>query len=553
MRDLCNEIKWFMKQKYYMAALLLTGVCSYGFAITHPSIGIDDTAASLYFSEGLAVVMGRWTIFLINKIFHLSEFTPFMPELAGVLCLMAAAVLFSILLRRLLGEDIGIAGYTIFACVFLSNPIISEVYIYYLHNGVDLGYIGTASALLAFMKGMDCRGKKALKYWGGSTLLLLLSVGCCESFLLLYVLGILVILFLRGMTGADDFKSICIIKYLAIGALLCSICVCLRELAIFLITRIFGLEDMVGLMAKRSISEMLVLFGSKEGLQNLIMLLKRFWLVYHVNAVLYPPAAIYEAAIIILAILSVYLAFKKKSFWYPVLFAGMYITPMLLTIVEARTTSYRSCQFLPFFAALGIFLCYCRISRLGRSRNIGKYLGIAFACILVWNQMFAMNKSFYTDWKKYEHTKDVLLAAAQEIEKAYGSNIPVIFTGHYNVPHILLTDYYVGYGSWQYRFISSVTDWIDPHLKEKYHSSYGYCFIGEANYPFIQWAFDAFDDTNREMLAFLRMHGHEFELVTDPSLLAEARALGDTLPGFPLEGSIVEQKDYILVHFTAEP
>ncbi len=550
MSDLCNDIKWFLKQKYYMGVLLLTGICAYGFEITHPSIGIDDTAISLYFSEGLAVVMGRWTIFLINKIFRLSEFVPFLPELAGVFCLIIAAILFSVLLKRLLGERIEITGYTIFACVFISNPIISEVYIYYLHNGVDLGYIGAALALLAFMKGMDCSGKNALRYWGSSILFVLLAVGCCESFLLLYILGILVILFLRGMTGMRDFKTPCIIKYLFIGALLCTICVCLRELAISLITKFFGLEDMVGLMAKRSISEMLVLFRSQEGLQNLIMLLKRFWLVYHVNAVCYPPIAIYETAIIILAILSIYLAFQRKTFWYPVLYIGMYITPMLLTIVEARTTSYRSCQFLPFFAALGIFLCYYQISKWGKQKRIGKYLGIAFAFILVWNQMFYMNKSFYTDWKKYEHTRDVLLAAAHEVEKEYGSNIPVVFTGHYNVPHVLLTDYYVGYGSWQYRLISAVTDWIDPHLKEKYHSSYGYCFIGEANYPFIQWAFDAFDDTNREMLAFLRMHGHDFVLVTDPSILAEARALGDTMPGFPLEGSIVEQQGYVLVHFS---
>ena len=27
--------------------------------------------------------MGRWTIFLINKLFHMSEFSPFMTELAG--------------------------------------------------------------------------------------------------------------------------------------------------------------------------------------------------------------------------------------------------------------------------------------------------------------------------------------------------------------------------------------------------------------------------------------------------------------------------------------
>ena len=71
---------------------------------------------------------------------------------------------------------------------------------------------------------------------------------------------------------------------------------------------------------------MLVLFRNEEGIQNLIMLIKRFWLVYHVNAVVYPPVAIYEASIITFGLLSVYLAITKKNFWYPILFAGMYMT-----------------------------------------------------------------------------------------------------------------------------------------------------------------------------------------------------------------------------------
>ncbi|MDE7269375.1 MAG: hypothetical protein K2N81_02755, partial [Acetatifactor sp.] len=109
-------------------------------------------------------------------------------------------------------------------------------------------------------------------------------------------------------------------------------------------------------------------------------------------------------------------------------------------------------------------------------------------------------------------------------------------------------DYYVSYGSKQYRYIAAITDKVDPHLKEKYFSVWGYSFVGEANFPMIQWAFDAFDGTNREMINFLKMHGHPFRTVTDPEVLAQARELGDQMPGYPAEGSIVRQDGYILVH-----
>lgn len=548
MRRLFDELKWFLQHKCYVIALILTGVCAYGFEITHPSVGIDDTAVSLYLEEGLEVVMGRWTMFLINRVFHLSEFTPFMMELAGVLCLMAAATLFCVLLRRLFGDSVGIAGYCIFACVFLSNPIISEVYIYYYHDGVDLGYILVALALLVFLDGMEGKGKKQLLCFSGSMLFVWLAVGCYESLLILYILGILVILFLRGMIGRENLKTTHVIKYLAIGAGLSAGSVVLRSVMIALMTKVFGLEGMVGLMNQRSLSEMLVLFRGGEGIRTLIMLLKRFWVVYHVNAVVYLPVTVYETAIWTFGIASLRLAVKKKNLWYPLLFAGMYVTPVLLTIAEARTTAYRSCQYLPFFAALGIFLCYRLIGGIG-SGKAGQYVGIALAAVLVWNQAYAMNKSFYVDWQKYENTKDVLFAVAHEIEREYGNDVPVIFTGHYETPHSLLTDYYVWYGSWQYRFIASVTDLVDPYLKDKYSTPYGYSFIGEANNPFIQWGLDAFDDTNREMHAFLKMHGNSFPLVTDNAVLEEAHTAGEAMPEFPQKGAIVNCGDYILVKF----
>ena len=146
------------------------------------------------------------------------------------------------------------------------------------------------------------------------------------------------------------------------------------------------------------------------------------------------------------------------------------------------------------------------------------------------------------------NTKEVLTEIALEIERDYGKSTPVIFTGHYSTPYSLVEDYYVSYGSWQYRVIAAITDKVDPHLKEKYFAPQGYCFTGEANYPFIQWAFDAFDGTNREMMNFLEMHGHSFPQVTDPEILEQARTIGDTMPEWPADGSVSLQDGYILVH-----
>lgn len=549
MTNLKNDLLYFLKQKLYVIALSVTAACSYGYAIVQPSIGIDDTAVAVYLEEGLEVVMGRWTVFWLNKFFHMSDFAPFMTELIGVLFLMLAATLFNVLWKRLTGGRAGILVSTIFACAFVSNPIISEVFVYYWHDGAGLGYVLTALSLLAFHSGMEAAGRQKIRAFLGSLLLVWAAVGCYESFLILYILGILVMLFLRGMEDGRRLKCATVLGYLAMGALLTVLCVVMRSGMIALTTRLFSLEGVLDQVKQeqRGLTEMAGLF-SRDGLDSLMMLIKRFWVVYHLNAVVYLPVTVYEFAVFVFGIGSVILAVKKRNLWFPVLYVGMLIAPFLLTLAEMRLSYYRSCQYLPFFAAAGLWLFCVGLQQFQRFRKQITAGICLFALIVVWNQAEFMNRSFYTDYKKYETTKELLCNIAYEIERDYGTDTPVVFTGHYSTPHALLEDYYVSYGSWQYRFIATVTDKIDPHLKEKYFSVWGYSFVGEASFPMIQWAFDAFDGTNREMMNFLKMHGHVFPMVTDEETLAEAKKIGDTMPGWPAEGSISLQDGYVLVH-----
>nr|WP_300816979.1 glucosyltransferase domain-containing protein [uncultured Acetatifactor sp.] len=547
MKKIIQEANWFLHQKVYVTALALTAACSYGFAVTHHSIGIDDTAMMLYLEDGLEVAMGRWTVFLLNRIFHMAGFSPFMLELIGVVLLMLGVTLFGVFMRRVFGGRGGIAGYTIFACVFLSNPIISEVCIYYFHNGVDLGYVLCALALLFFLNGLEGAGRKRWAWFGGSLLWIWAAVGCYESFLIVYILGILILLFLRGATGQEVLSLSHGAFCLGVGALLSAGCVILRTVMIPTVIALFGLQDVVGVQAMRSLSEMLVLFGSREGLDNLLMLAKRFWLIYHVNAFVYLPVTGYVLALLLTGILALYMAVKKRNFLYLVLFGGMEIVPFLMTIAEAKVTNYRTCQFLPFFTAVGMLVLYMLFEK-RKFVRVWRYGAIFLATALVYNQADRMNRSFYADYQKYENTREILNQVAWQVESRYGTDMPVIFTGYYDTPFEFRKDFYVSYSSWQYRAIAGMTDLVDVHLKEKYFAPEGYSFVGEALSSFIAWGVGAFDGTNREMIRFLEMHGHALRTVTDPEVIEEAQEIGETMPKWPREGSITEQDGYILIH-----
>ena len=552
MSKLGKELKWFLQQKVYVILVALTAILSYGFAITHYAIGIDDTAVELYLEDGLEVVMGRWTVFLVNKLFHLSQFAPFMLELVGVLLFLLGITLFCILIRRILGDRIDIYGYTFFACIFLSNPIISEIYVYYYHDGSDLAYVLTGMALLCFLEALDKQTfRKSWSFYVWSMLFAWMAAGCYESFLILYILGILILLFLGGMMGRYQLSVAYVCKQLGVGAFLCVGVVGLRSVMISLLTAVFRLQEVQGMLPVRSLSEMLVLFKDSEGLRVLLMLMKRFWLVYHVNAVVYLPVTVFEFSTLFMFALSIYLAVKKKNVWYPVLFGGMMFATFLLTVAEARLTSYRSCQFLPFFAALGCLLFYgtiCGKEQKRAAHRWRRYLACMLAVILIYNQAEMMNRFFYVDFRKYEDTRERMLRIAFDIESEYGTEMPVVFVGHYSTPEAFSEDFYVSMFSWQYRLIARITDPVDEHLKEKYQSWGRYSYVGEALNPLILWGLDAFDGTNRELIRFLEMHGHTFHTVQDPDVIARAKAIGDDMPAWPAEGAISMQDGYVLVH-----
>lgn len=431
MRKLWEEMLYFLRQKPFVIFAALTAAGSYGFAITHEGIGVDDTMAGVYLDEGLEPYMGRWTVYLVNKLFRIGEFTPFITELMGCLLLMAGVLLFCVLLRRIFGERVGTAGYTVFACVFLSCPFISEVWVYYYHDGVDMGYILLALSLLALTSGWGKTGKTRLKYLSESTLFLCAAVGCYESFLILYLVGVLVILFFQGLAEKEEMN------WRVMHRLLLSVvpvlgCMILRVMVRELMIMVFSLQDMGEIARFRDAAEGLSIFEGENWLACIIMLLKRYWLVYFVNGAIYFPIAVYVTALGGFGAASVIFMFKRKTGWYMLLALGMAFLPMTLIFASLSVPLYRSCQYMPFFAASAMLLLYLFLKRV--LKQYGAFVfGLLSAC-LVWNQAYESNRNFYTDYMKYEYDKEVLTSVAEEVIGEYGRDAKVILRGSTRLP-----------------------------------------------------------------------------------------------------------------------
>ncbi|MCR2046520.1 glucosyltransferase domain-containing protein [Acetatifactor muris] len=547
MRQLKEDISFFLHQKMFVVILALTALGSYGFAVTHESIGIDDTMVDVYLNDGIEVLMGRWTIYLINKLFYLGEFMPHITEIGGVMILLLSVVLYCILLRRILGEKIGIGGYTAFACAFISQPFLGGLYLYYYHSGMDVGYLALALSLLFLLESFGRKGKKYFAYLTGSMLGLWIAVGCYESFIILYIMGLIMILFFRGMTDQNKLTFKLIFQKLALCAGLIVGCLVLRAVIQKVLIAIFSIQSEYS-VESRALTACLEFFSDGNGLQNAFMLIKKYWLQYFVNAVVYFPVLVYVMSMVVFAVAAGVLTVKRKTGCYLLLFLGMMTTPFLLTLVEMMPPLYRTCQFMPFFIGCAVLLFYL-VCNHKRWKKYGCVVFGFVAAMLIWNQAYEMNRIFYMDYKRYQYEKEVLTDIAKEVTQKYGRGSTVIFTGHYSSPYELADYYYIDYSSKEFGLICRLTDWLDPHLKEKYYSPYGYTFAFDMYHSMIEWGMYAFEYPGREFVNFLRMHGYSLQTVYEEALIQKADIYSENLPNWPEEGSVTEMDGYVIVHF----
>ena len=289
-----------------MGILLLTAVCAYGYKVTNVTIGIDDTPSLYYFEEGLIAIVGRWVLFLLNKVISLAEFAPFVTDFAAVLLLIAAAIVWSALFYSVFGEKIPMTGYAYFAAVFVSCPLISEVFTYFLHNGIAIGYLSCAVSLCCMREWQNSMRKprKGSGLWekpdcpavtklAAAAVFLWIAMGCYESFMILWLAGLLLLLLSERIRLGTERTARTgergVFGTLAGGALAALAAVLLRSLMIVVLTKAFHLEYLQGEAVQRSVTEMLGWMVQTGAFGELIMILKRTFVLYGVFAYAYLP------------------------------------------------------------------------------------------------------------------------------------------------------------------------------------------------------------------------------------------------------------------------
>lgn len=563
----------FLQNRLYMGILLLTAVCAYGYKVTNATIGIDDTPSLYYFEEGLIAIVGRWVLFLLNKVVTLAEFIPFVTDFAAVILLVLAAIVWSALFYSVLGEKVPVAGYAFFGAIFISCPLISEVFTYFLHNGIAIGYLCCGISLCCVREWQSSRRKmqkgsgirQKLGCLAGTKILtaavfLWIAMGCYESFMILWLAGLMLLLLTERIALGRQEKDV--FATLVAGAVTALLAIVLRSVMIVAVTKVFHLEYLQGEAVQRSVTEMLGWMLQPGAFGELAMILKRTFVLYGVFAYAYLPIRIFVLSACVITVVTLVRVIRGRDLWALVLLPAAYLAAFSLLFIEGKATLYRSAQFLPVFCGYGALLLVYGIWQLtgtsakkakntvGRKISGGvRILTFLVLAVILWNQCMDMTRWFYIDKKKYDVAVKTVDQIAMDLERDFDTSKPVIFTGNYDIPYSIIQDAYVSYSSPVYYKMKRLTDLIDPDLLDKYNrGSRGVWVAQTPALSVIDWGRYAFD-SDAELVKFFGMHGHSLVALEDISLYAAAEEESKDLPEYPQEGYIVDKGDYIIVHF----
>jgi len=495
-------IEFISKEKLFLFLITITCVASYGFTITNFSIGIDDTSVERYIHGREILSQGRFGGVLLDKIFGVMEVIPFWVDFLAVLILAFAAIIWSILFKSVSKDKIKSGALIIFATIFVSYPLINEIFIYMPASlSICVGYLLTGIALILSYEFI--LNVKKISLGVISILLMCFAVSLYESFAAVYICGFFAVLIIKYFFQDEEHEGLK--KYFVYIFKFCLVLL----LAIILDLIISNILIKVLSLTRSTNGENSILWFNKGSIRSIIgNLIKGFKNNFIYMSMSYKPILTFFVTCIFTAVLAFALAIRFKSITPTILMLGLGLSNISLSLVQGAVSPYRTCQSFAIFIGFVWMLLAVLIG--GRYKKVILY---ALVFLLVLSQTKDLNQWFYNDYRRFEIDKTNIIHISQTIEKNYGRNVqkPIVFTGNPG----------------QYENI-------------KRNQTNGFSFLN--------WSIGAFGENSTELLKFMKIYGYNFVQATNVQV-SDAKLKSKDMPSWPMKGYISEFSDYIVVNF----
>ena len=407
-----------------MGTIIRRVTAGYGYQLTHGTCGIDDISIELYFEKGLGVAIGRWPFYLINKVINVAEYQPFWGDFITVLLLMLSAILWCALFRVVLKQEIPIACYIVFSVMFMDYSLITEVFVYYLQNG--LGFVYLLSGLALWGTYYIFTYEVGIKQTIGIRIMiiacLIVAISFYESAANIYLSGVLLLFFIellkKKSTVSVTWKRLFALLFFMVRFLLYAMIA--RRLIRSVLMKAFGIAPYYFYRSAFSI-DWIYKGGIQGFLKNFGDLLAQIFCDYFVVGVAYFPVFLFALATCIFIGYVLWKSVRDKNGKLLVVGMLFYVSLYALTFIQGETTGYRACQIFTIFVALvlaavtGKMLC---------SKRCVKVIGMAAIGVCLCWSIYDMIKWYELDYRKTEYEMTVIDEIAND-SFVFCSPIPI--------------------------------------------------------------------------------------------------------------------------------
>lgn len=529
-----------------MASVLFIAVICYGYSVVNTTVSIDGLEGNRYIGEGqIMLAAGRFGMKLLAAVLGYGYSTPVYQSCANFLAasfLVLAALQFCMLFRRIWKDKISMFGYGVFSCLFISYPLINEIWEYTGANVcVTVGCFLSAAAvslLYDVMQEPDFSNNRKFTRAFLAVLALLVIASSYESLIVVYVFTVFTVLSMQQLSG----EILSVGKTIRRGlcyAMPLAVAVVLRVVVHRFLLIVLDLTAQAG--GATAIRWTLLPFDVvlKDLIKNCI-------LYYGVRACLYFPVLELVVSVVVFAFLFAVAIFRVRRPALALTGVGMLLSLVLLSILQGYYSPYRTCQVFSVMVALMGMTAYECISRRYQGKRLTSLCGAALA-LLCLHQATYLNHLLVLDHQRSQEEANVIRTIGMDLERGFPDDKPIILTGNYTISQGIQDQVTAKTEEHPlYAWFQAKTGWeTDSTIK----------YVDTNVNSVINWAVTAFSEIGSlgsSAQKLFRYYGFDLLFEVSPELRQEALAYAEeaNVPAFPQDGYIVETPEYILVNLS---
>ena len=417
--DLKSSIYKRITNPFYLIAVALTAIGTYGFYLANPSPSIDWLSYDRYYS-GVLFGQGRFTATIVERVLNLWDCPVWFEPILGLVCFILGTLIMLAIFDGFT-EYKSIVPSIVFTCIYITFPLLPE---YFIFNGAILT-VGGSTLLLSLAVYLEIKYKDFLRSILIPTVLMMAVFSWYECMILPYIGMVFAIFYLLNCENHDLKTKFVITKGLYFAMIL--IAGIVFEYAVTTAAiKVFSIPLHNG-------ADMTIYWKS---LSSVLYLLADYASYWFIKAFCYAPFTILFVFMLIFLIMSIVELVKYKNFSSVIIFFGMLIPVFAMTVIRCGGGAlYRIEQGMPFFIA---FVSYAICLGLNRKKFVVKRIIAVAFCFLLTVQIGTSNYSYFVNFLRYEEEKNVILTVNSEITSKFESDKPVVFIGEYKISDSLL-------------------------------------------------------------------------------------------------------------------